>query len=167
MFVLVHFAMTVGARAQDIENGVGVVCHSPQQVEQVIILHDETSGRDQSIRSASIVLRRNPHRRIEIAASRLSSSKNPSCPMVTTLRISLSSVRLAQIGNGGYFSRCPTDNKQGEVGPHKLARSASDCYEAEWLSLPLCRVGWRFGLIWIAAVVVAAAETSRQPRRNA
>ena len=36
-FVLVHFAMTVGARAQNIENGVGVVCDSPQQVEQVIM----------------------------------------------------------------------------------------------------------------------------------
>jgi hypothetical protein len=29
--------MTVGARAQNIENGVGVVCDSPQQVEQVIM----------------------------------------------------------------------------------------------------------------------------------
>jgi hypothetical protein len=38
MFVLVQFAMTVGARAQNIENGVGVVCDSPQQVEQVIVL---------------------------------------------------------------------------------------------------------------------------------
>jgi hypothetical protein len=34
-FVLFHFAMTVGARAQNIENGV--VCDSPQQVEQVIM----------------------------------------------------------------------------------------------------------------------------------
>jgi hypothetical protein len=32
IFVLVHLAMTVGARAQNIENGVGVVCDSPQQV---------------------------------------------------------------------------------------------------------------------------------------
>jgi hypothetical protein len=38
MFVMVHSAMTVGARAQNIENGVGVVCDSPQQVERVIIL---------------------------------------------------------------------------------------------------------------------------------
>jgi hypothetical protein len=41
MFVLVYFAMTVGARAQNIENGVGVVCESPQQVEQVIILRTD------------------------------------------------------------------------------------------------------------------------------
>jgi hypothetical protein len=34
-------AMTVGARAQDIENGVGVICDSPRQVEQVIAIgHD-------------------------------------------------------------------------------------------------------------------------------
>ena len=34
-------ATTVGARAQDIENGVGVICDSPRQVEQVITLrHD-------------------------------------------------------------------------------------------------------------------------------
>jgi hypothetical protein len=38
MFVVVHSAMTVEARAQNIENGVGVVCDSPQQVERVIIL---------------------------------------------------------------------------------------------------------------------------------
>jgi hypothetical protein len=37
MFVLVHFAMTVEAQAPNIEKGVGVVCDSPQQVEQVII----------------------------------------------------------------------------------------------------------------------------------
>jgi hypothetical protein len=36
MFVLVLFAITTGARAQNIENGVGVVCDSPQQVEQLI-----------------------------------------------------------------------------------------------------------------------------------
>jgi hypothetical protein len=41
MFVLVPFAMTAGARAQNIENGVGVVCDSPQQVEQVIILRSD------------------------------------------------------------------------------------------------------------------------------
>jgi hypothetical protein len=38
MFVLGYFAMTV---AQNIENGVGVVCESPQQVEQVIILRTD------------------------------------------------------------------------------------------------------------------------------
>jgi hypothetical protein len=37
-FVLIHSAVTVGARAQNIENGVGVVCDLPHQVEQVIIL---------------------------------------------------------------------------------------------------------------------------------
>ena len=37
MFVLVLFAMTVGASAQNIENGVGVLCNSPQQVEQLIM----------------------------------------------------------------------------------------------------------------------------------
>jgi hypothetical protein len=41
MLVLVHFAMTDGARAQNIENGVGVVCDSPQQVERVIILRTD------------------------------------------------------------------------------------------------------------------------------
>jgi hypothetical protein len=41
MLVLVHFAMIDGARAQNIENGVGVVCESPQQVEQVIILRTD------------------------------------------------------------------------------------------------------------------------------
>ena len=41
MFVLAHYAMTIGARAQNIENGVGVVCDSPQQVEQVIILRND------------------------------------------------------------------------------------------------------------------------------
>jgi hypothetical protein len=35
-FVLVLFAITTGARAQNIENGFGVVCDSPQQVEQLI-----------------------------------------------------------------------------------------------------------------------------------
>ena len=41
MFVLVPFVITAGARAQDIENGVGVVCDSPRQVEQVIILRTD------------------------------------------------------------------------------------------------------------------------------
>jgi hypothetical protein len=41
MFALVHLAMAVGARAQNIENGVGVVCDSPQQVEQVIVLRTD------------------------------------------------------------------------------------------------------------------------------
>jgi len=38
---VLSIAMTVGARGQDIENGVGVICDSPRQVEQVITLrHD-------------------------------------------------------------------------------------------------------------------------------
>jgi hypothetical protein len=41
MFVLVLFAMTVEAQTQHIENGVGVVCDLPQQVEQVIILRSD------------------------------------------------------------------------------------------------------------------------------
>jgi hypothetical protein len=41
IFVLVHLAMTGGARAQNIENGVGVVCDSPQQVEQLITLRTD------------------------------------------------------------------------------------------------------------------------------
>jgi hypothetical protein len=41
MFVPVLFAITVGVRAQNIENGVGVVCDSPQQVEQLIKLRTD------------------------------------------------------------------------------------------------------------------------------
>jgi hypothetical protein len=41
ILVLVHLAMTVGAQAQNIENGVGVVCDSPQQVEQLITLRTD------------------------------------------------------------------------------------------------------------------------------
>lgn len=38
---VLSIATTAGARAQDIENGVGVICDSPRQVEQVITLrHD-------------------------------------------------------------------------------------------------------------------------------
>jgi hypothetical protein len=42
--VLVLFAMTVEARAQNIENGVGVVCDSPQQVEQLIVLRTDLNS---------------------------------------------------------------------------------------------------------------------------
>ena len=41
MSVLVLLAITVEGGAQTIENGVGVVCDSPQQVEQVIILRSD------------------------------------------------------------------------------------------------------------------------------
>jgi hypothetical protein len=41
MFVIIHSALTIGTRAQNIENGVGVICDSPQQVEQVIILRSD------------------------------------------------------------------------------------------------------------------------------
>jgi hypothetical protein len=41
MFVLVLFAITVGVLAQNIENGIEVVCDSPQQVEQLITLHSD------------------------------------------------------------------------------------------------------------------------------
>jgi|HubBroStandDraft_2_1064218.scaffolds.fasta_scaffold203976_1 hypothetical protein len=40
-FVLVLFAMTAEAQTPNIENGVGVVCDSPRQVEQVIILRSD------------------------------------------------------------------------------------------------------------------------------
>ena len=38
MFVLVLLAITVEGETQNIENGVGVVCDSPQQVQQIIVL---------------------------------------------------------------------------------------------------------------------------------
>jgi hypothetical protein len=38
MFVLVLLAIAVEGEAQNIENGVGVVCDSPQQVQQIIAL---------------------------------------------------------------------------------------------------------------------------------
>jgi hypothetical protein len=41
MSVLVLLAITVQGGSQTIENGVGVVCDSPQQVEQVIILRSD------------------------------------------------------------------------------------------------------------------------------
>jgi hypothetical protein len=41
MIVPIVFAIAVGAGAQSIENGVGVVCNSPQQVEQIIALRGE------------------------------------------------------------------------------------------------------------------------------
>jgi len=38
MFASLLLAMTVAGKTQDIENGVGVICDSPQQVEQIIAL---------------------------------------------------------------------------------------------------------------------------------
>ena len=38
MFVSFLLAMTLDGRSQNIENGVGVICDSPQQVEQIIAL---------------------------------------------------------------------------------------------------------------------------------
>jgi|SRR5215831_6247303 len=41
MFVSFLLAMTLDGRAQNIENGVGVICDSPQQVEQIIALRTD------------------------------------------------------------------------------------------------------------------------------
>jgi hypothetical protein len=41
MVVSVLLAMTFDGRAQNIENGVGVICDSPQQVEQIIALRTD------------------------------------------------------------------------------------------------------------------------------
>jgi hypothetical protein len=41
LFVSVLLAMMVDGRAQNIENGVGVICDSPQQVEQIIALRTD------------------------------------------------------------------------------------------------------------------------------
>src|ERR1700720_902265 len=51
VFAVVPFAITVGARAQNIENGVGVVCDSPQQVEQVIMLRADFKSAVEEINS--------------------------------------------------------------------------------------------------------------------
>jgi hypothetical protein len=41
MFLSFLLAMTFDGRAQNIENGVGVICDSPQQVEQIIALRTD------------------------------------------------------------------------------------------------------------------------------
>jgi len=41
MFVSFLLAMTLDGRSQNIENGVGVICDSPQQVEQIIALRTD------------------------------------------------------------------------------------------------------------------------------
>jgi hypothetical protein len=41
MFVLFLLAMTLDGRSQNIENGVGVICDLPQQVEQIIGLRTD------------------------------------------------------------------------------------------------------------------------------
>lgn len=41
LFVSLLLAMTVAGKTQNIENGVGVICDSPQQVEQIIALRAE------------------------------------------------------------------------------------------------------------------------------
>jgi hypothetical protein len=41
MFVSFLLAMTVAGGTQNIENGVGVICDSPQQVEQIIALRTD------------------------------------------------------------------------------------------------------------------------------
>jgi hypothetical protein len=41
MFVSLLLAMTVAGETQNIENGVGVICDSPQQVEQIIALRTD------------------------------------------------------------------------------------------------------------------------------
>ena len=44
MLILVLFTTTMGATAQNIENGVGVVCDSPEQVEQFIALRTDSKS---------------------------------------------------------------------------------------------------------------------------
>jgi hypothetical protein len=51
VFAVVPFAITVGTWAQNIENGVGVVCDSPQQVEQVIKLRNDFKSAVEEINS--------------------------------------------------------------------------------------------------------------------
>src|ERR1700730_7982108 len=41
MFLSFLLAMTVAGETQNIENGVGVICDSPQQVEQIIALRTD------------------------------------------------------------------------------------------------------------------------------
>src|SRR5262245_56303030 len=55
-----------------------------------------------------------------IAASRLSASKNPNCPIVPTPRILLPLLRFAQIRGSPYFSRCP-DDERAKTAPHVSA----------------------------------------------
>jgi len=55
MIVSVFLAITAAGAAQNIENGVGVICDSPQQVEQIIALRtdfksavEEVNGQNKS-----------------------------------------------------------------------------------------------------------------------
>jgi hypothetical protein len=51
--VLFAFATAARTGAQSIENGVGVVCDSPQQVEQFIALRTDTKGAIEQINAQS------------------------------------------------------------------------------------------------------------------
>jgi hypothetical protein len=53
MFVLFFCEITGGAEAQNIENGVGLVCDSPQQVEQFITLHTDSKSAVEQINAQS------------------------------------------------------------------------------------------------------------------
>jgi hypothetical protein len=53
MSVLVLFTIMIGAKAQNIENGVGVVCDSPQQVEQFITLRTDSKSAVEQINTQS------------------------------------------------------------------------------------------------------------------
>jgi hypothetical protein len=53
MLLLVLFATTGGTKAQDIENGVGVVCDSPQQVEEFITLRTDSKSAVEQINAQS------------------------------------------------------------------------------------------------------------------
>ena len=51
--ILVLFTIMIGAKAQNIENGVGVVCDSPQQVEQFITLRTDSKSALEQINTQS------------------------------------------------------------------------------------------------------------------
>jgi hypothetical protein len=53
MLMLGLFAATIKAEAQNIENGVGVVCDSPQQVEQFITLRTDSKSAVEQINAQS------------------------------------------------------------------------------------------------------------------
>ena len=53
MSVLVLFTTMTGAEAQNIENGVGVVCDLPQQVEQFITLRTDSKSAVEQINAQS------------------------------------------------------------------------------------------------------------------
>jgi hypothetical protein len=53
MTIQVLFSATFGAEAQNIENGVGVVCETPSQVEEFIALRTDTRSAVEQINAQS------------------------------------------------------------------------------------------------------------------